>query len=41
MDKGRHPKVIRTWLAGKIRKHASKARNRTTIPRKRQLHNKT
>ena len=20
MDKGKHPKVVRTWLAGKIRK---------------------
>jgi len=37
MDKGRHPKVVRTWLAGKIRKPvAAKSQ-----PRKPEPHNKT
>jgi hypothetical protein len=41
MEKGRHPNVIRTWLAGKIQKQVLRAHNPTALPRKAQQHNKT
>jgi hypothetical protein len=37
VDKGRHPKVVRTWLAGKIRKPAAPK----TATHKPEAHNKT
>lgn len=37
MDKGKHPKVVRTWLAGKIRRPDAR---RTITPRP-EPHNKT
>jgi hypothetical protein len=40
MDKGRHPKVVRTWMAEKIRKAASKLRP-PVVPHKPESHNKT
>jgi hypothetical protein len=41
MDKGRHPNVIRTWLAGKIQNQVLRDRNNlTTTHRKFQPHNK-
>ena len=36
MDKGRHPKVVRTWLSGKTRKPAAPKRDPKPEP-----HNKT
>jgi hypothetical protein len=40
MDKGRHPKVVRTWLSGKIRKAASILK-RAPVQHKPEPHNKT
>jgi len=40
MDKGRHPKVVRTWMADKIRKATSRLRA-TIVPHKPEKHNKT
>jgi len=39
MDKGRHPKVVRTWTIGRIRKPAAK--NCAPAPHKPEPHNKT
>jgi len=41
MDKGRHPNVIRAWLAGKAQNQVVKNRNLRKTPRKSQPHNKT
>jgi hypothetical protein len=41
MKKGRHPNVIRAWLAGKIQKQARWALSLMAVPRKLQPHNKT
>jgi hypothetical protein len=41
MDKGRHPNVVRAWLAGKTQNQVLKNRSLKTTPRKSQLHNKT
>ena len=41
MDKGRHPKVIRTWMADKIRKATSTEKRIETVPHKPEPHNKT
>jgi hypothetical protein len=41
MEKGRHVKVIRAWLAGKIQKQVWRARSLMAVPRKLQPHNKT
>jgi hypothetical protein len=41
MDKGRHPNVIRAWLAGKAQTRVVKDRNLKAAPRKSQPHNKT
>ena len=40
MDKGRHPKVVRTWMADKIRKATWKLRP-AAVPHKPEPHNKT
>jgi len=37
VDKGKHPKVVRTWLAGKIRKPVE----RSSAPAKPVPHSKT
>ena len=34
MDREAHPKVVRTWMADKIRKAAAKRTPRTPAPRK-------
>jgi len=41
MDKGSHPKVVRTWLADKIQKQVLRARTLLPATRKLQPHNKT
>jgi hypothetical protein len=41
MDKGRHPKVVRTWMTDKIRKATLKLRRAVTTPHKPEPHNKT
>ena len=41
MGKGRHPNVIRDWLASKIQKQVWRARNLMAVSRKLQPHNKT
>jgi hypothetical protein len=41
MDKGRHPKVVRTWMADKIRKAVSALSARPAFPHKPAPHNKT
>jgi hypothetical protein len=41
MDKGRHPNVIRTSLAGKIQNQVLRDRTVTTTHRKFEPHNKT
>jgi hypothetical protein len=41
MDKGRHPKVVRTWMTDKIRKAMSAQRRVPTVPRKPEPHNNT
>jgi hypothetical protein len=41
MDKGRHPKVVRTWMTGKIRKSTSKTPRIPAVPHKPEPHNKT
>lgn len=41
MDKGRHPKVIRTWMAGKSRKPLLPAKAAPAQPHKPEQHNKT
>jgi len=41
MDKGRNPKVIRTWLSGKIGKRTPAKAIRGTVERKPEQHNKT
>jgi len=41
MDKGRHPKVVRTWMTGKTRKPPLIAKGAPALPHKPQAHNKT
>jgi len=41
MDKGRHPKVVRTWMAGKIRKPPLNPKAVAAAPHKPERHNKT
>jgi len=41
MDKGRNPKVIRTWMTGKIRKAAGILNRKPALPHKPEPHNKT
>jgi len=41
MDKGRHPKVIRTWIMGKIRKPPLTPKAAPVAPHKPEPHNKT
>ncbi|MGC9946143.1 MAG: hypothetical protein ABSF64_07210 [Bryobacteraceae bacterium] len=41
MDKGRHPKVVRTWMAGKTRKPPLQAKAARVSPHKPEAHNKT
>jgi hypothetical protein len=41
MDKGRQPKVIRTWMTDKIRKAMSAQRRAPAVPRKPEPHNNT
>ena len=41
MDKGRHPKVVRTWTAGKIRKPGPASPKTPVLPHKPEPHNKT
>jgi hypothetical protein len=40
MDKGRHPKVVRTWMADKIRKAMTRLRV-PAVPHRPEPHNKT
>jgi hypothetical protein len=40
MDKGRHPKVVRTWMADRIRKATARLRP-PVVPHKPEPHNKT
>ena len=41
MDKGRHPKVVRTWMTDKIRKATLALKRIPALPRKPQPHNNT
>jgi hypothetical protein len=41
MDKGRHPKVVRTWMADKIRKLTATHKRVDAVPHKPEPHNKT
>jgi len=41
MDTGRHPKVVRTWMADKIRKATGQLRRLQGAPQKPEPHNKT
>jgi len=41
MDKGRHPNVVRTWTAGKIRKPSRPPKASPAAPHKPEAHNKT
>ncbi len=41
MDKGRHPKVVRTWMADKIRKATAKVTQAQAVPHRPAPHNKT
>jgi hypothetical protein len=41
MDKGRHPKVVRTWMTDKIRKAMSAQKRPLAVPRKPEPHNNT
>ena len=41
MDKGRHPKVVRTWVLGKSRKPVLPRQAAPALERKPQPHNKT
>jgi len=41
MDKGRHPKVVRTWMTGKIRKPPLRPKDAPVAPHKPEPHNKT
>jgi len=41
MDKGRHPKVVRTWMTGKTRKPPLIPKVAPVAPHKPEPHNKT
>jgi hypothetical protein len=41
MDKGRHPNVVRTWMAGKARKPPQTAKAAPVKPHKLKPRNKT
>ena len=41
MDKGRHPKVVRTWMTGKIRTPPRIPKTTALVMHKPQAHNKT